>query len=414
MSYVNSVTVYPSSATITKGKWYYGAYASISSNCPECAEVEWYSNSPAIASVNKTTGYIYGVNTGTTRIYAEATDGSGKKDYITVTVTAPVAVTGVSVCPTSMSMDVGCTDYLYETIYPSNATNQTVTWCSSDESVATVNTYTGFVRAKKAGVATITACTVDGGYSASCVVTVNYCGGSNYRDVTKHTMVLQNDLYYVCSKCGYRIKSPALQDKNILSDEDYYKVLSCYMSIPYYSKIDREDEGNYSIKATALRLIIDDIRSKSQYSQMYEYVGSDGVYEREYTVGNENDSYYMPVTINYKVIDNGVELVLNNGVAKGLVELLIGWRIPHQYQFLFFDLTDGYTNLTDFLSKLAENAGYDEIGIILNLILFGSSISEMAVTDKVVKIQFSVGSGVYETKTVFDSCGNLKFQEHST
>ena len=173
MSYVNSVTVYPSSATITKGKWYYGAYASISSNCPECAEVEWYSNSPAIASVNKTTGYIYGVNTGTTRIYAEATDGSGKKDYITVTVTAPVSVTGISVCPTSKSMDVGCTDYLYETIYPSNATNQTVTWCSSDDSVVEVNTYTGFVRAKKAGIVTITATTADGGYSDSCEVWVH-------------------------------------------------------------------------------------------------------------------------------------------------------------------------------------------------------------------------------------------------
>ena len=173
MSYVNSVTVYPSSATITKGKWYYGAYASISSNCPECAEVEWYSNSPSIASVNKTTGYIYGVSTGTTRIYAEATDGSGKKDYITVTVTAPVSVTGISVCPTSKSMDVGCTDYLYETIYPSNATNQTVTWCSSDESVAEVNTYTGFVRAKKAGIVTITATTADGGYSDSCEVWVH-------------------------------------------------------------------------------------------------------------------------------------------------------------------------------------------------------------------------------------------------
>ena len=104
MGYVDAVTVYLSRATITKGKWYYGAYASISSNCPECAEVEWYSNSPAIASVNKTTGYIYGVNTGTTRIYAEATDGSGKKDYITVTVTSPVSVTGISVCPTSKSM----------------------------------------------------------------------------------------------------------------------------------------------------------------------------------------------------------------------------------------------------------------------------------------------------------------------
>ena len=256
--------------------------------------------------------------------------------------------------------------------------------------------------------------TTGSGGNTTTTIPISYCGGSNYRDVTKHSLVLCDDGYYVCSKCGYRIKSPALQDKNILSDEDYYKVLSCYMSISYYSKIDREDEGNYSIKATALRLIIDDIRSKSQYSQKYEYVGSDGVYEREYTVGNENDSYYMPVTINYNVIDNGLELTLNNGVAEGLVELLIGWRIPHQYQFLFFDLTDGYTNLTDFLSKLAENAGYDEIGIILNLILFGSSISEMAVTDKVVKIQFSVGSGVYETKTVFDSNGNFKFQEHST
>ena len=173
MSYVNLVTVYPSSATITKGKWYYGAYASISSNCPECAEVEWYSNSPSIASVNKTTGYIYGVSTGTTRIYAEATDGSGKKDYITVTVTAPVSVTGISVCPTSKSMDIGCTDYLYETIYPSNATNQTVTWSSSDDSVAEVNTYSGKVTAKKAGVVTITACTVDGGYSDSCEVWVH-------------------------------------------------------------------------------------------------------------------------------------------------------------------------------------------------------------------------------------------------
>ena len=173
MSYVNSVTVYPSSATITKGKWYYGAYASISSNCPECAEVEWYSNSPAIASVNKITGYIYGVSTGTTRIYAIAKDDDSKKDYIEVTVTAPVSVTGVSVCPTSMSMDVGCTDYLYETIYPSNATNQTVTWCSSDESVAEVNTYTGFVRAKKAGIVTITATTADGGYSDSCEVWVH-------------------------------------------------------------------------------------------------------------------------------------------------------------------------------------------------------------------------------------------------
>ena len=192
MSYVNSVTVYPSSATITKGKWYYGAYASISSNCPECAEVEWYSNSPSIASVNKTTGYIYGVSTGTTRIYAKATDGSDKKDYITVTVTAPVPVTGISVCPTSLTMNVGDADYLCETVYPSNATNQTVTWCSSDDTVAEVNTYTGFVRAKKAGVVTITATTADGGYSDSCEVKVFYDTVTIQKDGAFNKVVFQN------------------------------------------------------------------------------------------------------------------------------------------------------------------------------------------------------------------------------
>ena len=169
---INSVAVYPSSATITKGQWYYGAWASISSDCPECAEVKWYSNNSSIASVNETTGYIYGVSTGTTRVYAEATDGSGKKDYITVTVAAPISATGVSVCPTSLTMNVGDTDYLCETVYPPNTTNQTVTWCSSDDSIVCVDYYTGEIYANDVGTAVITATTVDGGFTSCSTVTV--------------------------------------------------------------------------------------------------------------------------------------------------------------------------------------------------------------------------------------------------
>ena len=169
---INSVTVYPSSTTIIKGQWYHEAWVNISSNCSECAEVEWYSDNSTIASVNPTTGYICGVNIGKTKIYAVATDGSGKKDYITVTVTEPISVTGVSIYPTSLTMKVGDTNFLYETVYPLNATNQKVTWHSSDDSIATVKKYTGSVRAKKAGVVTITACTVDGEYSDSCEICV--------------------------------------------------------------------------------------------------------------------------------------------------------------------------------------------------------------------------------------------------
>ena len=122
----------------------------------------------------------------------------------------------------------------------------------------------------------------------------------------------------------------------------------------------------------------------------------------------------MPVTINYNVIDNFLELQLNNGVASGVKELIMGWAIPSECDFLFFDLTEGYTNLTDFLCELAEKAGYKEISLLLKLILFGASMNEMAVTDKVVEIHFSVGSGIYTSKTVFDLDGNLKLQEHST
>lgn len=311
-------------------------------------------------------------------------------------------------------------------IIPSNADEQKIWWYSQSNDVFTIlhgsdedgNRYAHLV-VTGVGDAKLYAQDWKGnGKCDECTVAVAYCGGNNYRDVTQHSLELQNDGYYVCSKCGYRIKSPKLQDKEILSDEDYYKVLSCYMSIPYYAKIDGVDEGNYSIKATALHLIIDDIRSKSQYSHDYEYVGSDGVYKREYTIGKENDDYNMPVTINYNTIDDGLELILNNGVASGIVELLTGWLIPMDYQFLFFDLADTCTNLTDFLCNLADSVGYKEISIILKLILIGATINEidekqMKVTDKVVKIQFTVGAGVYVTKTVFDSNGNLKFQENS-
>jgi hypothetical protein len=109
---------------------------------------------------------------GTATITATAQDGSNKKGYCTITVNAPVAVTGVEVCPTSLTMNVGDIEYLCASITPSNATNQTVTWCSSNENIATVGLYTGKVTAKKAGTATITATTSDGGYQASCNVTV--------------------------------------------------------------------------------------------------------------------------------------------------------------------------------------------------------------------------------------------------
>jgi hypothetical protein len=86
-------------------------------------------------------------------------------------VVADVSVTGVTLNKTSTSIPVGSTEQLTATIAPANATNQNVTWSTSDAGKATVS-LSGLVKAVAAGTATITVTTVDGGFTATCTVTV--------------------------------------------------------------------------------------------------------------------------------------------------------------------------------------------------------------------------------------------------
>ena len=82
-----------------------------------------------------------------------------------------VSVTGVTLNTATAEIEVGGSCALTATVAPSNATNKAVTWTSTDETVATVSN--GTVTGLKAGTTTITATTVDGGKSATCVVTVS-------------------------------------------------------------------------------------------------------------------------------------------------------------------------------------------------------------------------------------------------
>ena len=83
----------------------------------------------------------------------------------------PVAVTGVSVAPTSLTLKIKERGQVTATVVPDSATIQTVTWTSSNAAVATVSA-SGVVTGVAAGEATITATTSDGGFTATCAVTV--------------------------------------------------------------------------------------------------------------------------------------------------------------------------------------------------------------------------------------------------
>ena len=82
----------------------------------------------------------------------------------------PASVTGISLDKSEFLLVVGNTKTITATVTPENASNKSVSWDSSDESVATVEN--GVVTAVGKGTATITATTTDGGKTASCVVRV--------------------------------------------------------------------------------------------------------------------------------------------------------------------------------------------------------------------------------------------------
>lgn len=91
--------------------------------------------------------------------------------YTTASVAPTViAVTGVKLDKTTLTLNAGKSAQLTATVSPSNATNKSVTWSSNNSNVSVSG---GKVTAKTAGSAIVTVTTADGGYTAQCNVTVN-------------------------------------------------------------------------------------------------------------------------------------------------------------------------------------------------------------------------------------------------
>ena len=127
--------------------------------------VTWTSSAASVATVEN--GVVKAVAPGTATITATA---AGTTATCIVTVTKrPVAVTGIEINESRVTLKQGAKIALTATVEPADATNKSVTWTTSDEAVAKVNEE-GVVTAVAEGTATITA--TAGEYSAKCRVTV--------------------------------------------------------------------------------------------------------------------------------------------------------------------------------------------------------------------------------------------------
>lgn len=153
-------------------------------------ELTWSSSNTDIVRIDAVTGQVTGRTVGTAKVTVTTADG-GFSDSCIVEVIQ--LATGVTMSFSSVSLDAGKTKTISATVTPSSATHKTVTWSSSDEKIAKVNSK-GTITAVAAGTATITATSKDGAASATCRVTVKQPATSitlkstSGTDLTKKTM----------------------------------------------------------------------------------------------------------------------------------------------------------------------------------------------------------------------------------
>lgn len=132
--------------------------------------VAWSSSDVAVATVDAQ-GVVTLKGVGEAVISATAKDGSGVSASCNVTV-GPVLVSKITLTVESLNLRPGETSQLTATVEPTDAANKSVTWTSSNTSVATV-TADGVVTAVAGGTAVITVKAADGSeISVTCSVTV--------------------------------------------------------------------------------------------------------------------------------------------------------------------------------------------------------------------------------------------------
>ena len=171
-------------ATPNFGPWYYPTmvekgskvYLTATINNTEVSDAKIYYTTDGSDANQNSTLYTSSGITITKKTYLSAI--AKKSGYSPVIcggyydVIEDILVTSITLNKTSLSLQEGQEETLQVTVKPDNATNKTVTWTSSNTSVATVDG-SGKVTAKAKGSATITCKANDGsGKSATCSVTV--------------------------------------------------------------------------------------------------------------------------------------------------------------------------------------------------------------------------------------------------
>ncbi len=135
-------------------------------------KVQWTTDNSGIATVNSN-GRVFALSPGLVRVRARTTDGSGKYAICLITVSEPVAATGVSVANAELIVARGRKIPSGIAVSPANSTDK-IKYFSDDKRIATINKY-GKIVTKRRGQVTVYGRTPNGmlGYTDVLVVGMN-------------------------------------------------------------------------------------------------------------------------------------------------------------------------------------------------------------------------------------------------
>ncbi len=174
---VTRIYVTPQRASIKEGETVTLSYTISPSNATN-QSATWSSEDETIATVDQN-GVVRGLKEGAVQIEAKSSNGLTSNSLVTITPreNGDVPVSGVEVSPQSATIAEGESRTLSAVVSPSNATNKTITWSTSNSNIAVVNN--GVVRGVNQGEVVITATTSDGGFISSAVITVTSTSEEN-------------------------------------------------------------------------------------------------------------------------------------------------------------------------------------------------------------------------------------------
>ena len=298
------VTVTPTNQTINVGKTFTITPTVTPDNATD-KSIIWTSSDDTIATVDDN-GTVTALMEGTATITATTNDGGFTASCVITVVKREGRVTGITVTPISKTASVGEIFFVTPYITPVDAEDKSVTWSSSNPSIATVDS-NGKVTVIREGVVTITATTNDGGLKATCTVTVVDSTADIHRFYNpisgEHLFTSNDGERSYLTAIGWNYEGVAWTAP-YSSNRPVYRVFNPYTGEHHYTMND--DERNYLLltgwnnEGISWYSVNTNTRGTPVYRLFNPYIK--GIGAHHYTVNTSERDYLISLGWNYEGI----------------------------------------------------------------------------------------------------------------